>query len=166
MNHTKIFVYIIDTCSIIDLFRLYPPDVFPKLWENLDRLIKKERLISHKFVLEELSKKSDHAYKWAKERRTMFKSITQEQIKIMKNIVAKFPEIVDPDKDIDADPWLIALALEKEKQQKLIQKIEVKVIITEERFKPNKVNIPFVCEKLGIECTNLIGLMRKEKWKW
>jgi len=136
------------------------------LWENLDRLIKKERLISHKFVLEELSKKSDHAYKWAKERRTMFKSITQEQIKIMKNIVAKFPEIVDPDKDIDADPWLIALALEKEKQQKLIQKIEVKVIITEERFKPNKVNIPFVCEKLGIECTNLIGLMRKEKWKW
>jgi len=160
------FVYIIDTCSIIDLFRLYPSDIFPKLWESLDELIKGERLISHKFVLEEISKKSDLAHKWSKERRTMFKDITQEQIKIIKKITAKFPRIVNPDKDVDADPWLIALALEKEKQQKLVPKIEVRVIITEEKFKPNKVNISSVCRQLGIEYTNLIGLMRKEGWKW
>lgn len=61
----KVFVYVIDTSSIIDLFRLYPSDVFPKLWGKLDELIKEKRLISHKFVLQELSKKSDTAYKWA-----------------------------------------------------------------------------------------------------
>ena len=159
----KTFVYIIDTCSIIDLFRLYPPDVFSKLWKNLDKLVKEGRLISHRFVLDELSKKSDPAFKWARERRTMFKDVTHEQTKIIKNIATRFPEIIDPDKDVDADPWL--LALEKEKQQRLLHKTEIKVIITEERFKPNRINIPFVCRQLGIECTNLIGLMRKEGWK-
>jgi hypothetical protein len=162
----KIFVYIIDSCSIIDLFRLYPADVFPKLWEKLDKLIKKDRLISHKFVLQELSKRSDNAYRWAKNKKIMFKDITPQQIEIMKDVASKFPELIDPDKDIDADPWLIALALEREKQRKLIPRIEIKVIVTEEKFKPNKVNIPFVCQKLGIEYTNLIGLMRKEGWKW
>ena len=160
----EIFVYIIDTCSIIDLFRLYPADVFPKLWEELDELIKKDRLISHKFVLDELSKRSDGAYRWAKDRKIMFKDITPQQIEIMRDAASKFPELIDADKDIDADPWLIALALEREKQRKLIPQIEV--IVTEEKFKPNKVNIPFVCQKLGIEYTNLIGLMRKEGWKW
>ena len=62
----------------------------------------------------------------------MFKDITPQQIKIMKDLASKFPQLIDPDKDIDADPWLITLALEKEKQQRLIPKIEVKVIVTEE----------------------------------
>ena len=131
---------------------------------KLDELIKKDRLISHKFVLDELSKRSDGAYRWAKDRKIMFKDITPRQIEIMRDVASKFPELIYPDKDIDADPWLIALALEREKQRKLIPQIEV--IVTEEKFKPNKVNIPFVCQKLGIEYTNLIGLMRKEGWKW
>lgn len=96
----------------------------------------------------------------------MFKDITPRQIEIMKDVASKFPELIDLDKDIDADPWLIALALEKEEQQKLLPEIKIKVIVTEEMFKPNKVNIPFICQKLGIEYTNLIGLMRKEGWKW
>lgn len=161
-----IFKYIIDTCSIIDLFRLYPSDIFPKLWKKLDELIKDNRIISHILVFEELSKKSDDAYKWAKDRKNMFKGITPQQTKIMKDIAYKFPELIDPNKEIDADPWLIALALEKEEHKKLIPRTEIKVIVTEERFKPNKVNIPFVSKKFGIECINIIGLMRKEGWKW
>lgn len=96
----------------------------------------------------------------------MFKDITPQQIEIMRDVASKFPELIDPDKDIDADPWLIALALEREKQRKLIPQNEIKVIVTEEKFKPHKVNIPFVCQRLGIEYTNIIGLMRKERWKW
>lgn len=161
-----VFVYVIDTSSIIDLFRLYPSDVFPKLWEKLDELIKKKRLISHKFVLQELSKKSDTAYKWADKRKGMFRNITQQQTKIMKEIGFKYPELIDPNKEVDADPWLIALASEKEEQEILFTKTKTKVIVTEERFKPNKVNIPFVSEKFGIECINILGLMRKEGWKW
>jgi len=160
------FIYVIDTCSIIDAFRLYPHDIFPRLWENLDGLIKKGRLISHRFVLEELLKKSDEASKWAKERRGMFKDITLKQTEIVKKIVSEFPELVDPDKDVDADPWLIALASEKEEQQKLVPKIGIKIIVTEEKLRQNRINIPFICREFGIEYTNLIGMMRKEGWKW
>jgi len=162
----KFFVFIIDTCSIIDLFRLYPADIFPKLWEEIDHLIEKNRLLSHKLVLQELSKKSDNAYKWAKDRKTMFRDITRQQTKIMKDIASKYPKLIDPNKEIDADPWLIALAMEKEKQKNLISLLEVNVVVTEEKFKPNKVNIPFVCKEIGIEYTNIIGLMRKEGWRW
>lgn len=166
MKSDEIFVYIIDTCSIIDLFKLYPQDVFPELWKNLDKLIKNGRLASHKFVLDELKKKFDEAYRWAKVRKSMFIDITSQQIEIIKDILAKYPELVDPEKEIDADPWLIALALEKEEQQKLMPIMKVKIIVTEEKLKPNKVNLPFVCQELKIECINLIGLMRKEGWKW
>jgi len=166
MKVDEAFVYIIDTCSIIDLFKLYPQDVFLELWKNIDKLIKNERLISHKFVLEELKKKFDEAYKWAKVRKSMFIGITSQQIEVIKDILAKYPELVDPEKEIDADPWLIALALEKEEQQKLVPIVKVKIVVTEEKLKSNKVNLPFVCQEFKIECINLIGLMRKEGWKW
>jgi hypothetical protein len=160
----EVFVYIIDTSSIIDLFRLYPQDIFPELWKKLDELIKNNRLVSHRFVFEELQKKSDEACKWAKERKGMFREVTQQQIEKVKGILAKYPQLVDVESEIVADPWLIALALEKEEQQKLFK--EVKIVVIEEKIKPNKINIPFVCRELGIECINIIGLMRKEGWKW
>ena len=94
----------------------------------------------------------------------MFREVTQQQIEKVKEILAKYPQLVDVRSEVVADPWLIALALEKEEQQKLFK--EVKIVVTEEKIKPNKVNIPFVCRELGIECINIIGLMRKEGWKW
>jgi hypothetical protein len=56
--------------------------------------------------------------------------------------------------------------LEKEEQQKLVPIVKVKIIVTEEKLKLNKVNLPFVCQEFKIECINLIGLMRREGWKW
>ncbi|MCD6483514.1 MAG: DUF4411 family protein, partial [Candidatus Odinarchaeota archaeon] len=171
MESVEQCIYIIDTCSIIDLFRLYPRDIFSKLWMNLDELIKDNRVISHEFVLKELSKKNDEAYKWAKNRKKVFKGVTRHQIKIMGDLsrnVEEFKKLVEggKDKEIHADPWLIVLALEKEQQRKLIPEIKIKVIVTEEKLKQNKINIPSVCRKLSIECINIIGLMRREKWKW
>lgn len=168
MKSNERCIYIIDTCSIIDLFRLYPQDIFSKLWMNLDDLINDDRAISHEFVLKELSKKNDEAYKWAKNRKGMFKGITKQQIRIMSDLsrdVEEFRKLVEEgkDKEIHADPWLIALALEKEK---IPDWSIIKIIVTEEKLKQNKNNIPAVCLTLGIECINIIGLMRKEKWKW
>jgi len=170
MIKTK-YVYILDTSSIIDLFRLYPLDIFSKLWENIDDLIKKERVISHEYVLKELSKRDDEIYKWAKSRKNVFVGITKDQVEIIKRLseeIEEFRKLVEEgkDKDIHADPWLIALSIEKEQQRKILE-VKVKtIIITEERFRQNKVNIPFVCQKLNIEYTNIIGLMRKENWKF
>jgi hypothetical protein len=154
-------IYIIDTSSIIDLFRLYPYDIFPSLWKNLDNLIKEKRLISHEYVFKELSKKSDDAFKWAKERKYIFKKVDNKQIQVIQEIISIYKEDIWNEVYEKADPWLIALAIEKEKQQYLIQK--VKVVVTEEKFK--KDSIPFVCQQFRIKCLNIFGLMREESWK-
>jgi len=168
-DERQVFVYIIDTSSIIDLFRLYPRDIFAELWKNIDNLIAEKRLISHKYVFKELKKRSDNAFEWARERRKIFKRITKRQLEIIREVVSRYPLLVHVGEEIDADPWLIALALEKEKQQQRLTQPAVKVIrilTTEEKYKPNKINIPYVCQEYKIEYTNLIGMIRKEGWKW
>ena len=50
-------VYSIDTSAILDGHnRYYPPDVFPKLWENLQVLINNGKLRAVGLVLKELER--------------------------------------------------------------------------------------------------------------
>lgn len=157
-------IYIIDTSALIDL-KPYPSDVFKTLWTNIERLIKRARLISPKQVLDELSKKDDVLFKWAKRNRTMFKDLTQNQIVKVKEIVNKFPTLIDVNKEIqDADPFVISLALITESQQKIILIEEKKIVITQEVYKENKINIPQVCKFYDIEYLNIIELFRRENW--
>ena len=55
------------------------------------------------------------------------------------------------------DPWVVATA----------QCFKC-VVVTEEVFSggPARVKIPNVCADLGVECLNLLGLMREEKWQF
>jgi hypothetical protein len=58
--------YCIDTCALIDLWRRhYPPDVFPGLWEDIERLVNQGRLIAPREVLEELRGVDDEILEWA-----------------------------------------------------------------------------------------------------
>ncbi len=54
------------------------------------------------------------------------------------------------------DPWVIALA----------QDLPNGIVVTQEKKSrnPDKPKIPNVCDNLGIECIDLIGLFRKEDW--
>jgi len=65
--------YVIDSSSLIELNRRYPIDVFPTLWKNMDKLIEKGFLISHKEVLKEISVMDDSLKKWAKKQKKFFK---------------------------------------------------------------------------------------------
>ena len=61
--------YSLDTSTFLNAFiRVYPPDVFPKLWEKINTLIHDGHLKATEMVLEELKRKDDDAYKWVKER--------------------------------------------------------------------------------------------------
>ena len=67
------------------------------------------------------------------------------------------PLLVDPDTgDSGGDPWVIALA----------QDLQNGVVVTQEKISRNKdkPKIPNICDDLGIECIDILGLMRKEKW--
>ena len=158
--------YIIDTSSLIELNLRYPIDVFPSLWKNVEKLIERGLLISHSEVLKEISKKDDSLYKWVVKQKNFFRSITPYQIKIVKDILAKYPSLSKSDNEIAAaDPFVIAIAIELGQQTSLLGKKQ-RIIVTEEQLRGNRIKMPFVCKDYGIDCINIIEMCREEGWKF
>jgi hypothetical protein len=159
--------YVIDSSSLIELNRRYPIDVFPTLWDNVENLIKKGMLLSHKEVLKEINRKDDSLYKWALKQKNFFKKITQCQVNIVKEILAKYPSLSKSENETAAaDPFVIALAIELGQDKQITLKPKKRIIVTEEQLRGNKVRIPFVCKDYGIECINIIEMCRIEEWKF
>ena len=72
------------------------------------------------------------------------------------NILSRFPRLVGIKKlNTSADPFVIALAL-----------VQGVTVITEEKLTGNdqKPHIPDVCVALGVECRNILDMIRSEKW--
>jgi hypothetical protein len=158
--------YIIDSCSLIDLNRHNPIDVFPSLWGKISILIDSEMMISHIEVFNEITQKDDTLTNWLKKHKKMFKEFSQKQAEIVKEILKQYPSFVKKDTSFDADPWLIALAKEvQDDPQKTLFNVK-RLIVTEESLAGNKVKIPFVCKSFGIECINRIEMFRQEGWKF
>ena len=155
--------YCIDTSALIDLWRrFYPPDVFPSLWQKIEKLISQGWLIAPREVLKELEQKDDELLKWAKERKKIFRKLDYDQINKMRDILRRFPNLVDENKTIpEADPFVIALALSKGW-----------TVITSERPANLQANptarpkIPDVCTHYGMKCINLIEFFREQKWEF
>jgi len=163
----NIDIYCIDTSSLIDL-KPYPMDIFKGLWDNLSQLIKQERLIAPREVLKELERGKDDLLKWSKRNKKMFHDLNPEIIKEGAIIIRKFPLIAKADSETpNADPYIIALAIIKNRQ--LHEQLcfgNKCLVVTEEKFKPNKQNIPGACKYFGVECINLLDFFRREGWKF
>ena len=161
-------IYVIDTSSLIEL-KPYPGDVFPSLWSNLGLLVKARRLISTEMVLKELDRyaRKDEITRWAQANRRIFKAIDADQLKKVKKILSEYQSWVDPDGERNAaDPFVVALAMTRETRPTLDIVGGVRLVVSEERFKENKVNIPSVCRRYGIECIPLFEMFRREGWQF
>lgn len=169
---TTINYYVIDSSSLIELNRRYPIDVFPTLWKNVETLIDKGRLISHKEVRKEILAflgREDSLKKWVEKQKKFFKELDDRQIEIVREILKKYPSLAKSDNETAAaDPFVIALAVEmgNDPQKKLFQMVKGRMIVTEEKLRGNKVKIPFVCKDYNIECINIIEMCRVESWKF
>ena len=158
--------YIIDSCSLMELNRHNPLDVFPSVWEKIEDLINKDLLVAPKEVLNEINEGDDKLANWAKKQNKLFKDPTNKQIDIVREILNKFPSLVKENRKYDADPWVIALAVElATSTQKTLISIK-RIVVTEEKIRGNKVKIPFVCQKYEIESIDIIDMFRKESWKF
>jgi len=118
MNLLHLLDYSIDTSAILDSWvRWHPHDLFPSLWINIEKMINDGTLRAIDEVREELSKKDDDVYKWAKDRNNLFIPLTTD-IQIQheaSNILAKFPKLVGAMGDrSQADVFVIALSFEEE----------------------------------------------------
>lgn len=159
-------VYVMDTSSFIELKNRYPPRVFRSLWCNIEKLCENNRLIAPLEVREEIERGDDDLVKWVKKFKKIFLRPDGRQARKVQEILAQFPFLAHFEKEgPNADPWIIALALSRNKtiQSPLFPRNYI--VVTEElRAKPNK--IPFVCEHYGIECINLLELFRRENWQF
>lgn len=103
---------------------------------------------------------------WAKKQSDLFVEPSQKQIELVKEILTKYPSLIKTDRRYDADPWVIALAIELiTSQQKTLVTVK-RIVVTEEKLRGNKVKIPLVCGKYNIETIDIIDMFRSEGWKF
>ncbi len=158
-------IYVIDSSALIDIKRTYPVDVFPGVWTKLENLVKDGRLIAPQEVLFELKKRDDELTDWVKKHEIMFKEPTPTQISIVRRILKDFPSFVKLNRDHDADPWVIALAYEHANIQMAVDGTKFDpIVVAHEKLDGNKVKIPYVCQKYGLNCIRALEMFRNEGW--
>ncbi len=161
MSHIR---YIIDTSSLIELNQRHPVDVFPSVWRKIEDLINSNRLFAPREVYDEISRIDDLLFDWSKKQPKMFIEPTVEQITIVKEILSKYPSLIRIDRKYDADPWVIAVAIEMIRNpQQALEKIK-RIVVTEEKLRGNKIKIPFVCQDYSIEAIDILNMFRMEGW--
>jgi hypothetical protein len=138
--------------------------VFPGVWNRISDLAKARRLISPVAVQRELKGKADEVLQWAKMRKRVFVRLDLVQQRIVREILARFPDFVDPNKPVpEADPFVIALALARNRQVGLLP--AEWVVVTQEKLRPSgRPRIPNVCAAFDLRCIDILELFRQENW--
>src|SRR5438094_9676144 len=90
--------YCVDASAFIELRWYYPKDVFPGVWNRISDLAKERRLVSPHEVRRELQGKADEVLQWAKMRPSVFHKLDVKQQEIVREILHRFPNLVDPNK--------------------------------------------------------------------
>ena len=149
--------YSIDSSGVLDVFRYYPPDVFPTIWTQMDAAASGGTILAIDEVFRELEKKDDAAFQWLKGRRSMIVALDTEIQQRVAAILSSHPRLIDTRRNRSSgDPFVIALAQARGGS-----------VVTGE--KPSgviaKPNIPDVCAVLKIPCINVLTMFRNERWK-
>ena len=132
----------------------------------MENLIDEKRLFAPKEVLYELEKQKDDLSAWAKKQKKLFINPTQTQIKIIKKILEKFPQLIKNNGEYDADPWIIALAREIENSSANLISKSIILIVTEEKIRGNRLKIPFVANSFNLKAIDILTMFRFEGWNF
>jgi hypothetical protein len=150
--------YCIDTSFLLDAWRRkYPPDHFPPFWQYIDSIVSRGEMKSPEEVLEDLKKKDDDVYRWAKDREELlFVPIDNNSQQEVRSILERFENLIKQRTGrSSSDPWVIALA-----------KLNAATVITTEGAStspnPLKPKIPDVCTALGIKYIDTLQFIRQE----
>jgi hypothetical protein len=153
-------IYSLDTSSLIAAFHeWYPIENFPALWREIEELIKNNRLKMEETVFEE-AMRDEQIKEWCDQRKlkSYLQSVSDESVRELVNeIQSKFPGLVDEQRGKSkADPWVIALAMVTSNC----------IVVTQESYSPSerKPKIPNVCAHFGVECIEVVDLIKRENW--
>ncbi|MCU0285605.1 MAG: DUF4411 family protein [Acidobacteria bacterium] len=121
----------------------------------MENSIQEGVMIAPEIVLEELKRKEDDLYEWAKDQKKLFIPLLEEIQLIQIDIINTYPKLIDSSKNRSmCDPWVIALA----------QHERCKVVTEENRGNDKRPKIPDVCDSLGIRCLRIADLIEELNW--
>ena len=162
-NSAASSVYSVDSSSLMDWQgRYFPTDVFAGLVERVEELVVAGRFIAPALVKEEAGAVGTAGLiAWTESHTGIFVP-TAEVLADAQATQNQFAGLRDPKAEYEeADAYVIALA-----------RIRGGIVVTQETPAAEKRNpkrthfIPDVSRELGISCISLLGLMRREGWKF
>lgn len=152
-------VWVIDTSSILRVRRMYDPAVADSQYrvradhdycitvlDHLKGLVREGRVTFPKQVKEELYKPTSHdlASQWVFQTASL-RRYPEPSLDVLASVLTKVPRLADPTKSTeDADPYIVALALE------LLQKGALHALVTEDVRDRRSTSIATACATLGI----------------
>lgn len=162
-------IYFIDSSALITVNRFCPVRVFPDLWKHLEELFKQQKIFSHEMVYDEIVPSSgpkDEIGRMISRHKSSFYSITNRQGQLALQILANFPRLIDARaKKDEADPWIIALVIEKMEQENLFGKDSDYLIVSAESEKSDS-KIPAVCKFYKVRHLNLFQFFEDNGWEF
>lgn len=148
--------YSFDTCVLIQIEDNFPPDLFGGLWDKLTELVDNGRFIVAREVKREYEAKAQGPMlAWIRQYASQIVDPDPEATFGEAQSNAELATLVgDPDgPKPHADPFVVALAL----------RLGL-AVVTNEVAKGGGKKIPKVCERVGVDCTSLHGMLRAEGW--
>jgi hypothetical protein len=159
-------IYCIDTNVFLHLHLIHKMIPIDSVWSELDRLFAEGKTLSHEYVFDEFyseSSKRDFIQKWIEDKKKYFLSITDRQFELVNAILKEFPDLIDPEKEKNqADPWLIALAIELKEDPGLFGEKKIVVVSQEKITSPKR--IPAACEYFHVDHMNLEEFFKDNGW--
>lgn len=149
-------LYCLDTSVLIESWnRHYQRAAFPSFWRKMEDAIGQGVLISPEIVLDELRRKDDDLYAWAKTQSGMFVPLDEDLQRVHTEIINRFPRLVSLTRLRSlCDPWVIALAYLH----------QCPVVTMENPNGDNKPRIPDVCRHMGLKAIMAFDLIEALGW--
>ena len=151
-------IFCIDASAFITMHRFYPMRIMPDLWTYLEDMFDQKEILSHQIVFDEIVPKNgrkDELAQWLIKFRDNFIPKSEQQINLISDILKNFPKLIDIESEKDqADPWLVAMLIELNEQNRMFKDQLNYVMVTTES-ENSQYKLPAACIHYGIIHKNL-----------
>ena len=150
--------FVVDANVFIDFARYYPDDIAPTFRPQLVECAEAKQWLSIDRVRKEVAMKEDWISEWADDHKQLFMSTERNDVGEVYGRIQEWASRQDyKPVALDrlgrgADGWLVAYAV-----------VEDLRVVTNEVAEPQNrrnVKIPDICKEFGVDCVNMLGLMR------
>lgn len=146
--------YSLDSDAIINAWRDYPIENFPKIWEWIEKMGNEGVLGLSEVVFKELEKGGDECFDWFRKRKHAFvvsnDATVQKELQRLVNSYSNFGLVTGKN---EGDPYVVALAI-----------VNDCLVVTNESMSNNMngPKVPDVCNAEGIKWIKFVDVIRRE----